>query len=377
MHIAQVSATFPPYMAGTGNVCLNNSVGLARRGHKVTVLTREYTTGSYDDPENIRVIRYKPLFEIGNAPFIPELMRTKGYDIVHLHYPFYFGGEMMYLLSKLKKIRYVVTYHNDVRVENRLNNAIILHEKTIMRKILLNARKVCFHSMDFASHSSIHRLVDDHPGAIEIIPNGVDTGRFTPGLSADEVKKAHELKEMQVILFVGSLDKAHYFKGVDVLLNSFAGIRSKNYRLVLVGEGDMKPDYISRARELGVLDQTVFAGRVPENDLPYYYAAADLVVLPSVAIESFGMVLIEAMACGKPVIASDIPGVRTVVEDEVDGFLTRPGDEKDLGCKIRYLLDNEETCRRFGMNGRRKVERMYTWETIAERLEACYLRCLD
>ncbi|HHV35024.1 MAG TPA: glycosyltransferase, partial [Syntrophomonadaceae bacterium] len=114
MKIAQISATFPPYMAGTGNVCYQYALGLAKLGHEVTVYTSKCPDIDYKYPDSIQVVSNEPLLKIGNAPIIPDLVKIKGHDIVHLHYPFFFGGELLYLNSKLSKEKYIVTYHNDV-----------------------------------------------------------------------------------------------------------------------------------------------------------------------------------------------------------------------------------------------------------------------
>ena len=374
--IAQISATFPPYLAGTGNVCFHNSIELAKLGHDVTVFTKKYQNNSFEYPKSIKVNGYKPLFQIGNAPFIPELLQIKDFDIVHLHYPFYFGGEMIYFLSKFKNINYVITYHNDVIFNGFLNFLVKIHEKTVMRRILRNAKKIFVHSLDFAEHSFLSPVVKENSGKIAVIPNGVDINTFNPNLDPNKIKRRLGLEHKQIILFVGALDKAHYFKGVDYLIQSFARIQSEDTVLIIVGEGDLKKKYIKLANKSGISSKTLFVGRISDYDLPDFYAAADIIVLPSVDIECFGIVLLEAMACGKPVIASNLPGVRTVVNDGINGFLVQPKDYSDLAIKMQNLLDNKQLKINFGEKGREKVEQQYSWDKIAKKLEQSYLEIL-
>jgi glycosyltransferase involved in cell wall biosynthesis len=129
------------------------------------------------------------------------------------------------------------------------------------------------------------------------------------------------------------------------------------------------------AAELGLAARVVFAGRVSDALLPDYYRSADVVVLPSTTMgEAFGLVLVEALACGVPVVASSLPGVRTVVADGVDGFAVRPGSDVELAGAVRRLLEREEERAAMGARGRAKVEASYTWERIAGRLESVYLQ---
>lgn len=377
MKIAQVSATFPPYMAGTGNVCYHNAVELAKLGHDVTVFTSRYPDEDYTYPDSITVKRYKPWFRIGNAPFLPQLLSLRGFDIIHLHYPFFFGGEMIYLLSKLTKQKYVISYHNDVMLSGIINPFLSIYKSTCMRLIVKNSRKICTSSLDFGVNSELTSVMDVSNGCFAEVPIGVDADRFNPSIDTIAIKSRHNLLGKRVILFVGALDKAHYFKGLEYLLDSFAGLNIDGAILLIIGDGDLKDYYQDLSQKMGVLDRVIFLGKVQNEELPKYYATADLLVLPSIKIESFGLVLLEAMACGKPVIASDLPGVRTVVDDGVNGFLVKPRDCNDLTAKMRYLLENDEVRESFGKAGRKKVEEKYSWEKIGEELERLYNGLVD
>ena len=141
----------------------------------------------------------------------------------------------------------------------------------------------------------------------------------------------------------------------------------------------MKNEYEKLAHSLKLQDRVFFSGQVSNESLPHYYRMANVTVLPSTTMgEAFGLVLVESLACGTPVIASDIPGVRAVVADGVDGYLVRPGDVDDLGTKLLRILNMPDLQRaEMGAAGRRKVENKYTWEQSGYRLEAIYLQVIS
>jgi glycosyltransferase involved in cell wall biosynthesis len=370
MKIAEVTATFPPYNAGTGNVCYHNSVELAKLGHDVSVYTGIKSNLKTENSKILSIKYLKPLFSVGNAPFLPQLLALKDYDIVHLHYPFFFGAEFVYLNSILRNSKYVLTYHNDVISDGLFGLFFKIHKHTLMKLILGRAEKIFVTSIDYCKNSFLSELCEKNPDKIVEIPNGVDIEKYNPKNDGSIIRKRLNIEDKKIILFVGALDKPHFFKGVDVLLESFKRICNSNFHLIIVGDGDLKQNYIEKANKLGVNSQVTFAGRVSDEDLPLYYAASDVTVLPSTTMgEAFGLVLVEAMATGKPVIASNLPGVRSVVDDGENGFLVTPGDSESLASKINNLLTDDELCSIFGIAARTKVEEKYNWVNIARDLE--------
>ncbi|MBT9150975.1 MAG: N-acetyl-alpha-D-glucosaminyl L-malate synthase [candidate division WS2 bacterium] len=376
MKIAQVSATFPPYMAGTGNVCYHYAMELAKLGHDVTVFTSRYPNEDFEYPESIKVTRFKPLFRIGNAPFIPQLLRIKDYDIIHLHYPFFFGGEMIYLHWKLRGEKYVVSYHNNVDIRGFLEMPVKMHSKLISKRILTNAEKVIVPTLDFYN-SSVRNMFNLKETKVVEIPNGVDLSLFVG--EGKEVRARYNLDEScRVILFVGALDKAHYYKGLEILMGSFKQLLSKykDIKLMIIGDGNLKKHYVNLSKEYNIEKSTIFTGKIYNfEDLAKHYLACDIVVYPTITIESFGMVLIEAMAAEKPVIGSNVPGIRVVVDDGVNGFLVKPKNVEELTSKIDYLLENEDIMKEFGKRGRKKVEEKYSWGKIVRKVEEVYDNC--
>lgn len=378
MRIAHVTATFPPYYAGTGMVCYHNALGLVRLGHSVTVFTADGGSWeNYTDPPEIKVCRLPALFRIGNAPFVPGLVRLDDFDIIHLHHPFIFGAEMVWAVSCLRRIPYVFTHHNDLIGDGIRRYLFDVYSAVVIPRIVERARRLIVVSSDHARSCRLAPLFRRRWADVMEVPNGVDADRFRPGLDGRPVRRRYGIPDnARVILFVGALDRAHHFKGAGYLLRVFSRIERRNVLLMLIGDGDLRQPLIAQADNLGVSGRTHFMGAVPNERLPLYYGAADVVVLPSFPPESFGIVLIEAMACGKPVVAHDIPGVRSVVSDGEDGFLACPGDADDLAEKIRTLLDDPSLCREMGRRGRAKVEEKYAWPKIIPRLIEVYEEAL-
>jgi glycosyltransferase involved in cell wall biosynthesis len=169
------------------------------------------------------------------------------------------------------------------------------------------------------------------------------------------------------------MDHAHFFKGVPVLLSALP--LCSDFSAVLAGDGVLKGEYERQARSLD--SRARFVGAVSRAELIRLYQRAAVTVLPSTtAGEAFGLVLLESLACGTPVVASDLPGVRTVVDHERDGLLVPPGDPMALAAALSRLGGDPDWRQAMGAAGRRKVEARYRWERIGERLEQIYTEVL-
>lgn len=374
MRIAHVTATFPPYYAGAGNACFHNACLLAERGHKITVYTAK-TGNEASGPMNAFDVKRLPsLWRIGNAPLTLGLLTLPRYDLIHLHYPFIFGADLVWVNSLLHDQPYVVTYHNDLIWRGFKGLMFKLYQTINARIITQGAQRIITGSWDFAQSSPTLRHLTKVPGKVTEVPYGVDTSRFHPNLDGWLIRDKYGIeKDAVLIVFVGAMDRAHHLKGgVPQLLQAVARLCNDFIFVALIGGGSMIPVYEDIAGEMGIASHVFFTGFVTDDDLGRYYAAADLVVQPSVLFETFGLAVIEAMACGKPVIASNLPGVRSVVSDGEDGLLVRPGDVDDLAEKIQMLLDDPQRRREMGERGRAKVEEKYAWPKIIPRLVQVY-----
>lgn len=371
MRIAHISATFPPYYAGTGNVCYHNARVLAARGHEVHVFTADWP-GEPDDPLGVTVHRLKPVVRVGNAPVLPQLLKLGSFDLIHLHCPFIFGAELVALGALARRTPLVLTYHNDLRAPGWRGRFFAAYERFPSLAVLRAARVVCAVTLDHAAESPLlQRAAGNQPLRIMELPNGVDADRFHPDVDGQPVRERFGIPTSAfVAVFIGALDAAHHFKRVDLLLKAVASLDGIRPHLLIVGGGDLQPAYERLAQDLGISGLVHFTGPVAQHELPPYIAAGDVLVLPS-NVESFGLVLIEAMACGRPVIATDLPGPRQVIAHGQDGFLVPLDDAKALAETIQVVRSMSPSERlALGAAGRAKVEAQYDWERIGDRLEA-------
>lgn len=373
MKIAEVTATFPPYKAGMANVAYYNAWGLATAGHEVTVFTPQQRKGLlYADEYPFRVERLQPWFKYGNAGILPQLFyKLPSYDLIHLHYPFFGGSEVIYFLDKVKDLKLVVTYHMDVFGQGLLAKFFEWHKNYVMPRILDRADKIIVSSWDYAKNSALKERLEDEPEKFVEIPFGVNHLLFKPRYRDKEIVDRYGLYRKNVILFVGALDRAHYFKGVNVLMQAMRPLADRDdWRVMIIGDGDLSDSYKSLVESLGLGKKIIFVGFVPDNQLPKFYSVGDMLVLPSIdKSEAFGIVSLEAMASALPVIASDLPGVRSVVEKKVSGLLVKPGSVDNLTKMVDYLLKNPRVAKAYGEAGRQKILDKYTWDKVGYKLD--------
>jgi glycosyltransferase involved in cell wall biosynthesis len=172
------------------------------------------------------------------------------------------------------------------------------------------------------------------------------------------------------------MDKAHYFKGVKILLKAFSQLNT-DYRLLLVGSGDLMEQYKKYANHLNISKKVSFLGGVDNSTLIKLYQKSSCLVLPSINnCEAFGLVLIEAMACGTPVIATNLPGVRKVFENEKEGFYVKPNSVNELKNKINFLLKNDKKRIIMGKNARKLAKSKYNFKIVNKKLLENYKEIL-
>lgn len=180
------------------------------------------------------------------------------------------------------------------------------------------------------------------------------------------------------VLFVGSLERGTEYKGLDDLLRAVAllRVRRPGVRLVVVGDGDRRGSFEGMSRELGIGDAVTFMGTLAPAELAVQYQESALLVLPS-RFESFGMVIAEAMACGRPVVATSVGGIPGLVADGVTGVLVPSGDVAALVVAVERVLGDERLATRLGAAGRDRVVAELSWETQADRTAAVFEQAAD
>jgi glycosyltransferase involved in cell wall biosynthesis len=379
VRIAHVTATFPPYRGGTGNVCFHHARELARRGHSITVLTAALPGApAYEQRDEIAIRRLRPLARIGNAPLLPTLLPAlRGFDVIHLHYPFILGAEIVRLAAALTSTPLVLSFHNDLIGDGARAQLFAHYQRLSARITVRGAARLCVVSGDHYAASVLRRsLRPERPPVVEL-PNGVDLDRFQPDQTADAVRARYGIPgDARLLLFVAALDRAHHFKGLSTLLQALARL-PQSIRLLAVGDGDLRPSYEREVAALGLTGRVTFAGALDHAATAPLFSAADVTVLPSTPPESFGLVLVESLACATPVIASNIPGVRTVVQHGRDGLLVPPGDPAALADAIEQITSDDAARAYMGRHGRARVTERYDWRQIAAQLERLYHELLE
>lgn len=388
MKVAHVVCAFPPLSGGMGNSVYQFVQVLSKIGYQATVFTPTYKhAGDFlnegecfigdETRENavpdiqdkkFRIVRLKPFFKRGYAAFLPQLFwRLNKFDIIHLHYPFYGAAEIV-LLKKIflgKKMNLIVHYHMDT-VGDGLKGFIFKFHRLIVLPLLIRlADIITCASIDYIKHSNLSSYFEKYGGKFRQTLFGVDLERFQP--------RKNVFEQQKTILFVGGLDRAHYFKGLDVLLKAVSKLKINNWNLAIVGDGDLRPRYENLCRLLNIAQKVKFVGNIKNDKLAEYYNNCYVLVLPSQdRSEAFGLVLLEAMASGKPVIASNLPGVRSVFKNGVHGLTVKPGDVSDLVSKLKALLSYEKLAQDMGKAGRELAETRYGWDKVGERLDLIY-----
>ncbi len=379
MKIAQIACTFPPYRGGIGNSVYNISDNLANLGYKVTVFTPNYNYKNEDEfnlhEGKFTVKRLKPLFKYGNAAFLPQLFwKLKNFDIIHLHYPFY-GAIVPVILIKLlsgRKMKLIMHYHMDSSAKGLKGAVFCFYNIFVLPLLVRTAKIITCASLDYVKHSDLKEYYIARPEKFRRILFGVNLEQFVT--YHDNINKQRRNK---IILFVGGLDDAHYFKGLENLLKATAVIiKNKELNpliLNVVGRGNLLPYYKNCAGNLGIEEIVKFYDNVDNSKLVNFYNYCDCLVLPSINKgEAFGLVLLEAMACSTPVITSNLPGVRSVFKNGKQGLLVKPNDVDDLVEKIKIILCDKRLAETMGRAGRELVEDKYTWAKVAKRLDSIY-----
>lgn len=278
----------------------------------------------------------------------PAELAKQNTDILHYHLPFPLAVAS-HLLVKPKAL-VVASWHHDLVRHN------------LFRTLWTPYQKRFFNSAD-AIIVAAPTIRDNHPllsayrDKCHIIPFGVDTARFEIDRT-DEVRALRAKYKSPLVLYTGRLV---YYKGCEVLIKAMKDVEGS---LLIIGDGPLRPELQTLAQEMGIGDRIHFLGRLSDNDLAVCYQATDIFVLPStLPTECFGLVQLEAMCCGKPVINTALPtGVPWVSKDGESGLTVPPGDVGALTQAINTLLLNESLRQKLGAQGKQRVFREFTME---------------
>lgn len=293
---------------------------------------------------------------------IQAVLDRENFDLIHLHEPL--CPMLCTTVLRLSKTANIGTFHafGGRPSYNWATPVIKLYMKRWFRKL---------HGKIAVSESAMKYINRHFPGYYNIIPNGIDLEHFSPDASPID-----EFCDGKVnILFVGRLERR---KGLSYLLEAYKQVKKEApiSRLIVVGPGiRLRHKYENQVLRDGLKD-VVFTGYVSSDDLPRYYRSADIVCAPATGAESFGIILLEAMSMGKPIVASDVGGYAGVITHGTDGLLVPPKDAQRLAQALIPLMTDESLRWKMGAKGRLKAEE-YSWERIAKRVLDYYIRVLS
>lgn len=390
MNIIQVVHRYYPAIGGAENQVKSISEELVKRGHKVSIITtssvsvldvpslfhlfrrKKVNIKKDEEIEGVNVHRYDALFRFYGFLVTTPLRKllTEKADIIHA-YGFYITTSLVAMMvAEQRSIPFLLTV-NDATVslygsaaKRAFSNIFNL---TIGKLLILNSAKLIAVSRTNAEDIA---KVGATKEKIMIIPNGIKMERFV-NTNLDDREKSGP-----IVLYVGRISED---KGIECLLRAAPSVLRQfpNTEFLIVGEDY---GYLNKLKSLvnslGIEKSVIFTGRLTSRRLVDVYSSADVFVLPS-ELEAFGIVVIEAMAAGVPVIVSNCGGMKDIVKDETNGLIFDVGDARQLADKIRLLISDKELRIRLAENGRETVRERYTIEKVVDILERLYEKTLN
>jgi glycosyltransferase involved in cell wall biosynthesis len=386
MQICMITTSYPRYNGDfAGNFTHNLAKELARSGIAVRVVApHDVTTKDHEWIDSVEIYRFSYWFrrtgqKVAYGVGMPDNIKTsllariqlplfmlffflnglsvaRNCNLIHAHYlPSGFVG---FLITKLTGQKLIVTAHG--------SDIYMIPERGLFQKRYIRALSNASVIIT-VSHANKERLLKlGLPrDKIIVIPNGIDLALFDTTVST---LKGHE--DEVHIMWVGRMVEV---KGLEYLIHAMRIVvtRYPQSKLILIGTGPLKAKLERLVGDLSLDKNITFTGSVNHSDVPLYLKEADIFVLPSLS-EGFPVVILEAMAAGKPVVASNVRGIPDAVTDGVTGFLVEPENYEQLAEKIVYLIEHPEEGERMGKAGRKLVEERFTWAKIAEEIIRIY-----
>jgi len=372
LRIIQASSYFYPHIGGTETYVKELSQSLVEMGHDVTVLCADVPKSKRLELLDGYTIYRFPILDLPYKDIVPYTYFLKNKlnkldaDVINSHYPPPFMSHA--LLTALKGIPHILTYHNDLIMPETLFTPKIFkivkkliestNKKLYLNFILNNVTRIIATTNSYAITSEILKNLN-----FEVVPNGIKLQKFDKAL-----KEVNAEREENTALFVGRLTPD---KGVSYFIEA-AKIVIKEYpkaNFLIAGRGAYEKTLLTLSK--GYEANIKFFGHVSWQDLIKLYRTSTVFTLPSFTrLEAFGIVLLEAMACETPVIASDIPGVRDVIGGA--GLLVEPKNPEKLADAILRIFANIDEAKSMGKRGRRLVESNYDWKVLAKQILDIY-----
>lgn len=367
MKILHVPPGFYPRVGGEENLILGWAREQVRLGNSVTVVAPEDGAPNVRRVDGIRVHRVSTLLHFATAnitPALPLRLFHTPADIVHSHYPMPWNADWGVLIGRLRRRPVALTYCNDLGGSGAKGVFGRVYNRTLLRITLRLAHRIVAISPQYPRLSPHLR---PYQAKTVVIQPGVDTSYFRPlGVRREE----------RTVYFVGALGEHHMYKGLAPLLHATKRLQESfpDMKLVVAGKGPQDNVFSRLAAQLGIERNVRFLGFVSEGEMRDWYNRCTMFAMPSLSWrqEGFGIVAMEAMACGAPTIVSSIVGAAGDIRARDAALVVEPGDVTGLAKAIRQLFENEPKRRELGERGRRLVTELYTWQKAGEQTVKLY-----
>ena len=372
MKTLQISKFYPPVMGGIESVAFELTEGLNRQGVETDVLCAHIGSSTLRERSaaGYRIVRAGSLGKLLSTSMSPAMLlearrMCSDYDVIHVQMPDPMAALALWFARPRAKI--VLHWQSDVINQRR---ALKLYEP-LQNWLLRRADAIIATTPPYAEASP---SLQAWKSKVEVIPLGI-----TPIDSRGAADKARALRERfgsRKIVF--SLGRMTYYKGFDVLIDA-ARLLPADAVVVVGGGGELLPTYRERVAAEGLAGRIEFVGRIPDEDIPGYFEAASVFCLSSIVrAEAYGVVLLEAMAMGKPIVTTDIPGsgVPWVNQNEVTGLNVPVSDGRAMAAALTRILQDDALAARFGAAGKERFLTQLTAESMVSRTLSLYRRLL-
>ncbi len=359
MKIVQIAAYYPPHIGGLEYCAKNISTQLAKNGHKVTVLTSSVGAGKPRTVQSPNLTeKYLRGIEFAHTPIIPALpfalMKIDPDSVMHIHLSHVYSEVAVLIASKLRGIPYVAHFHMDVDVSGRLGFLFKLYKRTILPFVIRGAAKVI--TLSDEQRTLVINRYKASAANVAVVPNGVGDDFFVD-------RTPYQTGSATTLLFVGRFALQ---KNIPRLLKALP-LMHNHVQLSLVGDGEKRGQIEALIAELNLKNVTLH-GRRSGPELTQLYQQADIFVMSSDR-EGMPLALLEAMAAGLPVVASNVQGLREFVND--NGVLVDNPSPENFAVELDNLIDHPDTLRRLSAKSRTWAE-SYSWKILVKKIEKLY-----
>ena len=359
--VLHVGKFYPPHMGGIETHLQALSEELAKSLDLRVIVANDARLDTHQELGGVRVHRvstYLTLFSTPICPGMASALRAADADLMHIHLPN--PAAVMAYLTSGHRGQLVITYHSDTVKQKVLGGLF----EPFLHAALRRASAIIATSPDYVETSPVLQVYRER---CHVIPYGIAISQFQNCDSA-EVARLRQEHGGRIVICVGRLV---YYKGLEHVIRAMAHVEGK---LLIIGEGPLRADLQNLAQQLGIAHRVVFVGEIQNDRVAPYYHAADVFALPSVArSEAFGIVQIEAMAAGLPVVNTQLDsGVPFVSQHQKTGLTVPPADPAALAAALNRLLDNPDLRHKFGEAARQRAEREFDSQVMVSRTLRLY-----